>query len=251
MRTTLLLIAAAVAVQGQAPAPEFEVASVRPRTNAEHGPAIYNCSSNGRFTNAGPMRQVILWAYDIKQYQLVGMPSWDPTVMYDNTGLYTIEAKAAGPVTEDVCKLMVQKLLQDRFKLATHWEERETAVYELAVAGNGPKLRKPGQPGVKGNRIVIMGRAMVISPDAPGWSMQRLADFLSDADRSRPVIDKTGLDGLFWIDLDFTPDTVADPPPGAGPNLLTAVQQMGLRLNPAKAPVKTLIIDRMEKPDAN
>ena len=248
MRTLLL---AAMMLPGRGQTPAFDVTSVRPRTNAEHGPMIYNCTPGGRFTNAGPMRQVILWAYGIKPYQLVGMPEWDPVVMYDNSGLYTIDARAAGPVTEEVCKLMVQKLLAERFKLATHWEARETPVYELVVAKDGPKLRKPGDPGVKGNHILIAGKAMVIAPEAPGWSMQRLADFVSQADRGRPVLDKTGLEGLYWIDLDFTPDGMNDPPPGAGPELPAAIQQMGLRLNPAKAPVRMLIIDHMEMPDAN
>ena len=248
MRMLLLVITSGF-ICGQTMTPAFEVASVRPRTNAEHGPLTYDCAPNGRFTNAGPLRAVILWAYDINPYQLVGMPSWDPTVMYDNSGLYTIEAKAAGPVSEATCKLMVQNLLAKRFEFASHWEDRAMRVYELVVGKSGPKLRN-ASPSSGQNRIVIGGRPMQsLGPQSMGWSMNRLAQFLSS--RDRPVLDRTGLDGLFWIDLDFTPDGIADPGPDAGPDLRTAVQKMGLRLNPITASVRILVIDRMEKPDAN
>lgn len=240
-------------------APAFEVTSVRPRGAADHGPAVSSCS-NGRFVSLGPLRGLLLWAYNLKPYQLVGVPDWDPTVMYDNTGLYAIEAKAAGPVTEDVCKLMAQTLMKDRFKMVAHRESREMPVYALVVAKKGPKLKLASEEDSTGNRIVMNGRPMGTPAGtpkdfkAPGWSMENLVDFLRIA-VDRPVVNRTGLDGLYRINLNFSisnPNPNYEPPPDAGPDAKTALEeQMGLTLESAKAPVETLIIDRLEKPDAN
>jgi uncharacterized protein (TIGR03435 family) len=72
----------------------------------------------------------------------------------------------------------------------------------------------------------------------------------------RPVVDKTGLTGKYDIDLHWTPDSLsasqAPPADASGPDIFTALQeQLGLKLNPAKAPVETLIIDHIEPPSEN
>jgi uncharacterized protein (TIGR03435 family) len=262
MRKESILMAAAILWPGISPSqssPAFEVASVRPRGAADHGPAMSSCS-NGRFISLGPLRGLLLWAYDLKPYQLVGVPDWDPTVMFDNTGLYAIEAKASGPVTEDVCKLMAQTLMLDRFKMVVHRESREMPVYALMVAKKGPKLKIASDSDSTGNKIVVNGRPMgtpVGTPadfKPPGWSMDTLADFLRIG-VDRPVVNRTGLEGLYRINFDFStsnPNPNYEPPPGAGPDVKTALEeQMGLTLESAKAPVQMLVIDHMEKPDAN
>jgi uncharacterized protein (TIGR03435 family) len=79
----------------------------------------------------------------------------------------------------------------------------------------------------------------------------------------RPVVDQTGLQGRFDFTLNWTPDEtqfgglgVRVPPPAdnasAPPGLFTAIQeQLGLKLDPAKAPVEVFVIDRAEKPSEN
>jgi hypothetical protein len=125
-------------------------------------------------------------------------------------------------IQEDECGLLVQSLLADRFKLAVHREQRELPAYSL---GRDP-LR--------------------------GWSMQQLADMLTGqpALDGRPVLDRTGLDGTYEIDLNyaFVPGVVnAD-----APEIFDAVQeQLGLKLESVKAQFETLAVDRLEKPDAN
>lgn len=255
-----LLLVGAIVSRAYPQTLAFEVTSVRPRTNAERGPAIYNCTPNRRFTNAGPMRQVILWAYGIKPYQLAGMPPWDPTVMYDNTGLYTIDAKASGPIAEDVCKLMVQSLLADRFKLVAHRQSKEMAVYALVVSKKGPKLKIASDSDPTGNQIVMNGNPMGIPAGTPkdfkppGWSMERLADFLAIAPPG-PIVNRTGLEGVYRINLNFSvfnPSPNYEPPLNAGPEIKTALEeQLGLTLESTKTPIEMLIVDHMEKPDAN
>src|SRR5262249_43050386 len=91
--------------------------------------------------------------------------------------------------------------------------------------------------------------------DAFGARMQPLSNALATV-LDRPVIDKTGLTGVFDIHLAFTPDlgSAADPAASSdlGPSVFTALQeQLGLKLESAKAPVSMLVIDRVEKPSAN
>lgn len=238
--------------------PSFDVVSVRPRGPDDHGPALATCSPNGRFLSQGPIRQLLLWAYNIKPFQLSGVPSWDPMVMRDNTGLYQIEARSAGPISEDVCRQMVLRLMADRFKMTAHHESRETAAFALTVAKNGPKLTKAVEGDGLGNQIVISGRPMGVprgaTGPAPPWTMARLADFLQPFATGRPVVDRTGIEGEFHIALNFSPDQPAgaDPPPNAGPDIRTAIQeQLGLRLDSVKVPFDYVVIDHIEKPGAN
>jgi uncharacterized protein (TIGR03435 family) len=93
-----------------------------------------------------------------------------------------------------------------------------------------------------------------------------IADFagvLQSAVLDRPVVDESGLDGHYDFALNWTPDEtqfasvgVKLPPPSdkadAPPDLGTAMlQQLGLKLVAAKAPVEVLLIDHIEKPSAN
>jgi uncharacterized protein (TIGR03435 family) len=87
-----------------------------------------------------------------------------------------------------------------------------------------------------------------------------LHDFMGEIQRlslNRPVADRTGITGNFDMDIDFTwedPNSLGmtELPDDAAPNLLTAInQQLGLKLEVAKAPVDVLVIDRVEKPSAN
>jgi uncharacterized protein (TIGR03435 family) len=87
----------------------------------------------------------------------------------------------------------------------------------------------------------------------------QLAEALSDmrlngrAFLDRPVLDETGLSGLYNFTLEWTPDGISGPAPGAtGPSIFTAVQeQLGLKLETRHAPTEFLIIDRLEKPTEN
>jgi uncharacterized protein (TIGR03435 family) len=72
----------------------------------------------------------------------------------------------------------------------------------------------------------------------------------------RPVLDYTALTGRYDIELQWTPDAVrlrsAEPSEESTPSILTALQeQLGLKLESAKGPVRTLVIDQVKKPSAN
>ncbi len=147
--------------------PAFDVVSVKPLGPKDHvGPQL-GCTGE-RFESALPLRNLLMWVFDVKPYQLIGIPDWDPRVVSDASGLYRIDAVASHPVTDAECKVMVQQLLKDRYRMLAHREPRETAVYALVVAKNGPKMAKADDsPGI---RVIVNGNPMGIAAGASkGW----------------------------------------------------------------------------------
>ena len=152
---------------------------------------------------------------------------------------------------------MVQALLVDRFKLRTHHELRRFPVYALVPAKGGSKMklsRKTGEDkfgdadGPPGNW------------KATGVTMKVLANKLSSLPEigGRIVVDRTGLNGNFDLELRWTPDpTMGAAPPGvddglksdsSAPSLLTALQeQLGLKLELTKE----IVVDSAELPTPN
>jgi uncharacterized protein (TIGR03435 family) len=233
---------------GQTPAatrPAFEVAFVKPTPpeRQNHLRQDY-CPDGGRFAAGGvPVFWILKYAYRLKDYQISGAPAW--LNAFDSA--YDIEGKPSGPVTDDQCRQMVQSLFADRFKLAVHTEMRESPVYLLTIAKNGPKLPKGGGDGggVKINGSVQVG-AGGVSTWADGWTMPALAGYLSDW-VGRLVVDQTGLGGAYGITIDFSRTDNDD-----RPSIFTAVQeQLGLKLDAGRAPVEMLVIDHIEKPGDN
>jgi uncharacterized protein (TIGR03435 family) len=220
---------------------EFEVASIKPAD--PNGPVQSSFSMRGgRFEALSNLRMLIQFAYDVRNHQISGGPSWMDSLKF------AIEAKPdsatplpSGALTPE-CRAMVQSLLEDRFKLALHRETREQPIYYLSVARGGSHL-KPAEK----ETGVGMGEKLISSAGAP---IATLADMLA-AVAGRSVIDKTGLEGFYEFRLEWTPDdTPADL--ATGPSLFTAIQeQLGLRLESAKGPVEVLVIDHAERPDAN
>lgn len=220
--------------------PGFDVASIRPseirRDSVETGP--------DSLTIRG-MRLVrtIAWAYSITDYQVSG-PQWLNETQFD------IMAKAPGPATEAELRTMLQGLLSDRFKLATHREKREIPALIMTVAKGGHKLKpveQEGSPSFQTGKLNLTGK---------GATLKQLTDFLSRETRI-PIIDQTGLSGRFDYFLDinaFVTDEMmrnnsgGGPPVEAGGIITRAVQeQLGLHLESKKAPVEMLVVDKIEK----
>jgi uncharacterized protein (TIGR03435 family) len=179
------------------------------------------------------------YAYHLKDLQIFGAPAWLDA--FDSA--YDMEGKPAGPVTDEQCRLMVQSLFADRFKLAAHLEMKESSVYLLTIGKNGVKLREGGGVKFGGSTEVDASGKLAY---AEGWTMTQLASRLVDF-TGRPVVDRTGLAGKYGITLDFSRADGDD-----RPSIFTAVQeQLGLKLEAAKAPVEMLIIDHIEKPGGN
>jgi uncharacterized protein (TIGR03435 family) len=275
----MLAIPNALRIAAQAPArdaaqsalPVFDVASVTPNKSGDPGGSFGGRPGGQVIVRNNTLRNMIRNAYGLQEFQIVGGPEWI------NADRFDIVAKAADNAPPTQVLLMVRSLLADRFKLAVHTETREIPVYALVMARSdgrpGPQLRPaavdcaalaaargrgapapaPAPPGERptcGMRTVP-GRMM-----AGGYALTDVARNLSPF-TGRIVVDKTGLNGTFDLDLAWTPDQIPTGPlpPGAqtidpnGPSLFTAVQeQLGLKLDSQRGPVEVLVIDRAEQP---
>jgi uncharacterized protein (TIGR03435 family) len=150
--------------------------------------------------------------------------------------------------------LMLQELLADRFHLKVHHEVQQLPVYSLVIAKGGSKLAvsKIEDP-TQGNMQAGNGELAV-----KGMPLILILDSLTE-ESGRPIIDHTGLTGNYDFTLKWAPEqkqmsspTNAAGPDIAGPSLFTAVQeQLGLKLEPTKAPVDTIVIDHLEQPSEN
>ena len=278
-------VCAVVRVNAQAPAADtgkitFEVASVKPnRSNS--GPQNIQLLPSGLLTVTGfPLRQLIQIAYGSEAIQtpgqLVGGASWLASDRFD------INAKAEGTLGADAqgrptrVIAMLRSLLEDRFQVKVHTESRDVPIYALVLANKGAKFGTlfkpstancytresppppPGTPpdparqcGIRGGN----GNVTYVSV-----TMQQIASSLANYPVvSRPVMDRTGLQGKYDLHMEFTPafiaspngdgSQVANPAADSGPNLFTAlVEQAGLKLQGEKGMVEFLVIDRAERP---
>lgn len=182
-----------------------------------------------------PLRESIAIAYGIspdRDYALTG-PAWIGSERYD------IVAKVPAEVPRPQVLRMLQTLLEERFQLRFHRENKDLRVYLLTLARNGAKLKPV--PGPEDSFTFGPGH---ISGKAE--SMDELADKLSRPilGLGAPVINSTGLPGVFDFTVDWAPDNVQSD----GPSIFSALQdQLGLKLIASKSRVEVLVIDRVER----
>ena len=244
MRVVASLSWAVVAFAGTGFAqPAFDVASIKLNAlplEQLHSQPI-RCS-NGRFLSTGMYLGVAIeWAYNIQYYQFAAADKFASEL----NSIYDIEAKSAPPITEDQCRVMVQKLFADRFKMAVHHERRTVQMYALVLGEGAPKLKlvRDSDPDSPGLDITVDGDRVPLR--AKGWTMPDLARYLGRPFQPLPVIDRTGLQGRYRLSLSLSS---RDP----GGDVATAVQRdLNLKLEPRKEPMDVVVIDHLEKPDPN
>jgi uncharacterized protein (TIGR03435 family) len=194
------------------------------------------------------VRAMLLFAYGLHKTQIVGGPSWIATERWDVQGVPDVP----GHPNFKQAQILTRKLLEERFGLKVHKETKEMAVYAISVAKGGEKLaRSVGDPNgssdenenSNGSQVTMKMTNMSMGEFAPD-----LAFFLD-----RPAVDQTGLTGRYDFLLKWTADESRSPTDGtAPPGLFTAIQQqIGLKLEPVKAPVDVLVVDQVERPSAN
>jgi len=242
MRSAILaLVAAGFAVAQSANAPAFEVASIR--LHQGRAPYVGFKPSGSRFdVSAVSVVGMVMFAYDLKTYQIQGGPAWAESDAWD------ITAKAPGPSEPSRAqfKQMLQELLADRYRLSFHHETKEITVYALVVAGkNKPKLQETAADSQ--SRLSLGAKLMTVTKG----SMDQLANQLSHwAGIDLPVIDKTGLKGEYDYKLTWT-DAEEKGATTEGDWSAILEDQLGLKLTSQKAPIEMLVIDRAEKPSEN
>jgi uncharacterized protein (TIGR03435 family) len=236
----ILLTWCAASGQPAAVAPRFEVASVK---RAEGGGPAGDIPRNmdnspGHFAMYNvPMRYALEWAYDLKDYEISG-PDW---IKSDDR--YDIVAKAAGPVSEEQTRQMLQTLLTERFQMKLHRETKNLSVYVLV----------PGKGAAKVKEAAGDGPSITSGPDGATFHkfpISRLT-FLLTRRLDRPVLDLTGLTGTYDYTIDLSGlnnAVIKEGEENSGPSIVTAVQRdLGLKLESRKHPIEILVLDSLNK----
>src|SRR5262245_38729813 len=238
----LVVLAITTAAYAQnAARPEFEVASVRV-SDLENLQISYMPTLDVR--PGGTLRisnrrldEIIMLAYGIGGKQISG-PRWLTELTTDPTQVtrYEIIAKVPENASRDQVPLMLQNLLEDRFKLKVHRESRPTQVYSLEVSPNGHKLNSTVADAGRTSgctRAIGGGEDYSAAADCYGVTMAQLAQQLPALApayfREGPVVDSTQLTGAYDLRLEWR--TAAEIEAGAnGPTIFAAVRKLGLNL---------------------
>ena len=245
------LVAAAIGVtlSAQAPRPVFEVASVKKLAQRVDGVSPSTAGATFYRPNA-TVAALILYAYNIRDYELIGGPGWM------RSDLFEINARASTEAADSEKRLMVQSLLADRFTLAIRRDTQEMSYSALVLARSdgrlGPNFTDCPDPNVKvpPPRPPRGGALWVVTCG----TMADLAQIASLNLRT-PVVDKTGVTGRWHVEVAFIdtrrPPSVAAPA-DIDPNLTemrTAFQELlGLKLESARGPVDVLVVESVEQP---
>ena len=191
---------------------------------------------------------MLLFAYGLQRVQIVGAPHWIETERWDVQGVPDVP----GHPSLKQMQSLTRKLLEERFGLKVHRETKELAVYAITVGKGGEKIAPSagdpnGAPSENEN-----SNGGVVTMRMTNMSMGEFAPDLGSF-LDRPAVDQTGLTGRYDLQLKWTVDESKAPTDGsAPPGLFTAIQQqIGLKLEPAKAPVDLLIVEAVQRPSAN
>lgn len=246
--------------------PNFEVATIKP--NNSGATSMQGLTMRGRnfATRASSVADLISFAYEAQSKQIVNAPDWLEKERFD---IDAVPEQEGAPNPEQI-RIMMRKLLADRFGLKFHREKRDMSAYVLTVGKEGSKLKPtqlkgtlPGigiRPGTGGLTFGVINAAI---PDFTGFLQILVLD--------RPVVDKTGLTGRYDFQCTFTPDdsqfgghppqfpnqqnnasSGSDTAASAAPSLYDALQQqLGLKLSAEKTAVDVIAVDHVEKPSAN
>lgn len=242
---TVLLAVLSVLAHAQPAQPAFEVASVRPSQH-EVGPDDNNqiTKSAAGFTGRNvTLKRLVAEAWHCQLNQVIG-PAWLDRDEYD------VETRLPQGANKEQIPLMLRSLLADRFHLKEHSEMRSMRVYELSVGPGGPRIH-PAHPGDA-------------TPAGPGFhfrgEMRQFADLLAvqfsipAAENPNmpvkaggppiPVLDKTGLEGIYDFTVDIRPELGTDAFTGWKRVLH---DQLGLSVENRKGDVPVVVVDDASK----
>ncbi len=230
--------------------PSFEVATIKP-SDPDH-PGEDAPIGHRVFFSGTTIRFLMAFVYDVHDKQIVDAPAWLASKQFDIEGV----ADSPGTPSLEQVKVMLRKLLVERFGLRFHRDTQVMSAYVLTVGKGGAMLEGSKD---RGGPPSFLGRPD-LKMNGRNLTMANFAQLLQSGIMDRPVVDHTGLRGKYDFEIRWTPDQSefggrfpvkadsADAPPG----LFTAIQeQLGLKLSAEKTSVKVMVIDRVEQPSPN
>ena len=277
---TSALVCALLALPAAAQSPAFEVVSIKPNRGGDPRNMRVQIAPGKFSASSMPLLMLIRYAYEFPinpSPRVIGVPDWAIREVFDveakapegmfPPGLSAIEVKAR-------MQPMLRRLLADYFRLDMRVAPKEMAVYALTVAPGGPKLQKAAieekdcpvdlaDPASCHRFQGGIGRGL----HGKAVDMQDLAGYIENW-TDLPVVDRTGLEGLYAIETEgWAPMALPPPPPdnipplrpsGDGdmrdpgrPTLFVVLRRLGLDLKRDRAAVETFTVNRLEHPPAN
>jgi uncharacterized protein (TIGR03435 family) len=232
----------------------FDVSTVK-LSRALTNSAQVNFDSSKLYIRNLPLKSMLMMAYGVREGLISGLPGWADSARYD------VDAKVTDPdpkifnddMTREQRRQLMANLLAERFHLKVHTEVRTLPVYELVIAKGGIKFKEsPEVAGSDPNQNKARVNTSRSSFDASFAPMPELTTQLGEV-LGRTIIDKTGLTGKYDLHLKYAANGApASDAADAPPDLFTAIEeQLGLKLQPAKGPVQTLVVDHVEQPTEN
>ena len=246
----------------------FEVASIKMNPPTERPAMEWSVLPGGRLSIKGfRLRGIISTAYHVplQSIRLSGGPKWM------NSDLFDIEAAAAaGSIPPGLSRMeleakvyaMLRSLLEDRFKLVIRREVKEVPVYAIVVSKGGSKLRKANvdEDHCEDSKIPchLISGGQGRGVHAKAASLPDITSFVENWS-DRPIIDKTGLTGLYEIDTEGWIPIVGPVNLGSNegasdplrPTLSAVFDRLGLKMESQRAQVEYYVIESVEHPTAN
>ena len=277
---------AAQIIHASGPLPSFEVATVKPASPQPHRSSV---SPAEVIISDVTVRNLIEQAYGIpwtaaENERVLGGPAWLDASRYDivariPSDLAEARQTMSGDEQKQQISLMLQSLLVERFHLKVHFETRNLTVYALVVvkpnphlveSKNQPESAAPEGPGaIQLPKPENLRHGILVLYKGPAAEMTARQASLDDLTRwfagysevgGRPVVNQTGLSGVYDFTLRWTRQSLAATPQGGlaegadsnAPPLFSALpDQLGLRLRSTKAPVEVVVVDHADPPTDN
>jgi len=237
--------------------PKFDVASVKPASSVDGMTGLLDFP-DGISIKGTPARMLLLFAFDVADDRIVGVPSWIASNRYDiEAKVKPEDAPMLSKLTPEERHAMLIPVLVERFNLRFHHETRVLPMYALVVAKGGPRL---AESKVDGKTMMMPGRV-----EAKGATIDTLRRSLSTL-LGRSVVDKTGLTSNYDYTLQWATDNARLPMTGdeggaphsdagndsSSVSVFTAIQeQLGLKLESQKGDVDVIVIDHIDQPSVN
>ena len=249
----LPILLRAVAAQSPAATPKFEIADIHPSPHVTF-PFMDGGNLHGDryILRQASVADMISTAYHTDLTNVQGGPSWLEMVRFD------IQAKAAPGTSGDDLRLMLRSLLADRFHLVVHNGNAPMPAFVLAAGKEKHKMKQasgsgdaPGCEGQPPPPDQAPGAIRMIVVFCRNITMDRFAEELHDMAGGYltvPVVNSTGLDGVWDFDLKWTPRGLLDRAGADGISIFDAVDhELGLSLTKQTAPRPVLIVDSVDE----
>lgn len=238
----------------QSQQPAYDVVTIRPHAPGDPQTDVDADNHSFRAKNLR-IKTLLSVGYGIREDLISGMPKWAEDARFDLNAKVVEEPGNGWKISREQRAAMLAAVLEDRFRAKVHFETKELPVYNLVAAKGGAKLLAgPAKDSKMGPGSTMIRNHVMTTEEVP---MSSLTEMLGQQ-LQRTVIDKTGLAEKYSFTLTWTPEQLSGNSHANGlsddapPSIFTALQeQLGLKLEAGKGPVKTLVVDHIEMPTGN